>query len=94
MKNGSNHARNETERCNMFFLGHKITPMIVEDDITIYTKGCERCGCGIGLPYWKSYKCPPPARKGESQEMVNKEWKEYVDQRCAEIRSSIKKPIR
>lgn len=77
-----------------FIMGHQVVPMIVESEYSICTRGCKRCGCGIGLPYWKAYSCPPPARKGESQEKVNAEWKEYVDRRCVEIRNSVKIPSR
>lgn len=75
-----------------FFLGHKVTPMIVEDSVAIYTNGCKRCKCGIGFPFWKIYDYPPPpAKQGQSQEERNASWKKFLDERYEEIRNSLQR---
>lgn len=60
------------------FLGHKPKRMLVENEYSIFTNGCSRCGCGLGLPaMWKSAsKIYPPnstlIRKKNTIYMLNK----------------------
>lgn len=66
--------------------------MLVEDDIAIHVRGCERCGCAIGMPYWKCRDTPPPPRKGWSKEEISLSiisWENYCDKREEEIRKTL-----
>ena len=74
-----------------FFLGHKVVSMIVESETSINDRGCARCGCGIGLPYYKSYNCPPPSRKGataEERKADLEHWRQFIDNECKRIRET------
>lgn len=73
-----------------FFLGHKSVPMLVENDICLFTTGCSRCKCGVGFPHWKRIaSIPPPNSTPEEL----KTWKNYVEEHQNELRNSVNKRI-
>lgn len=65
-----------------FFKGHKPVKMLIESEIYIYTRGCERCKQPLGLPdTWKYTPCPPCS--------TEEDWKKFKEQQWDEIRASV-----
>ena len=65
-----------------FFRGHKSSSMLIEDEMCIYTRGCERCKQPLGLPdVWKFIPCPPWCTEDE--------WQKHEVERWKEIRASV-----
>ena len=70
-----------------FFLGHKPKRMLVENEYSIFTNGCSRCGCGLGLPaMWKSASKIYPPNSTPDQK---KEYDLYVEQKMQSLRDSV-----
>lgn len=71
--------------CLLF--GHKPRRMLVENEFSIYTRGCCRCKCGLGFPeIWKGIsKIPPP---GYTSEQI-KVYEKYVEQKMQDVRDSV-----
>ena len=69
-----------------FLFGHKKSvPMLIEDEETIYTHGCPRCGTPMGLPAaWKNITPPP-----NSNEEQVKTWNEFKEKLYDVIRASV-----
>jgi len=65
-----------------FFKGHKPVKMLIEDEMCIHTRGCERCKQPLGLPTtWKFTPCPTWNNEDD--------WQKFKEQQCAEIRASV-----
>ena len=74
-----------------FFFGHIPEPKLIEDQYAIFTKGCARCGCALGLPaMWKSsINLAPPGYTEEQK----KEYAQFVQNRMQEVRDSVQQSI-
>lgn len=74
------------------FVGHRSEHMLVENEIAIFTRGCGRCGCSLGMPaMWKGVaSIPPPG----STEKELEDWKLYIENRQNELRNSVKPNVK